>query len=64
VDEVLLDLFDKYQCAKASVNANMPSSYVSQQSQRQKATFPDSGATSASLASQVAPVVAAAPHQI
>jgi hypothetical protein len=43
VDETLLDCFDKFQCAKASVNANMPSTYVSQESQRQKPPFATRG---------------------
>jgi hypothetical protein len=34
VDEILSDCFDKFHCAKASVNANMPSSYTPQESQR------------------------------
>lgn len=34
VDEILSDCFDKFQVAKASVNANMPSSYTPQESQR------------------------------
>ncbi|OIW31876.1 hypothetical protein CONLIGDRAFT_667703 [Coniochaeta ligniaria NRRL 30616] len=45
VDELLSDCFDRFQCAKASVNANMPSSYVSQESQRTKPPFPTGGPT-------------------
>ncbi|KAJ9161866.1 hypothetical protein NKR19_g1772 [Coniochaeta hoffmannii] len=66
VDEVLSDLFDRFQCAKASVNANMPSSYVSQESQRQKPPFPTGGVTPSGAApAMAAPVTAAAaPHPI
>lgn len=59
VDEVLSDLFDKFHCAKASVNANMPSSYVPQEPQRQKPPFYSGGQTPEGSASSV---VASAPQ--
>jgi hypothetical protein len=38
VEGILMDCFDRFQRAKATVQANLPSSYISQSSSKEKLT--------------------------